>query len=302
MCLLQPKLIPLLQPPFISRKHTHLGTLTHTNGQSNGEAIHRFQPVNLSRKTTLWSFIILCVTFVALLMKFVALDVFTSSRLPMTFTTTLGPYDIEVFVMRRAHPVLSPLGPLLEYASQSAGGRTIDALTSATYSPPSSGRYVFVSRKGAPREVQTPTLALTDGMEPGQCWAFNGDAGQLGIQLADPIHVSHLTLGYPSISRATSAPKTLILWGLKPADSEVCATLGDIGTPSPDFGSKYCGIRLLSGIYKPEFSMPTYYQNFTATGVSYDHYFDRMIFQVLGNWGHKDFTCIYRIWIYGRAQ
>jgi SUN domain-containing protein 1/2 len=148
-----------------------------------------------------------------------------------------------------------------------------------------------------------PALALTDGMEPGQCWAFNGDAGQLGIQLANPIRVSHLTVGYPSTSRITSAPKTLVLWGLKPADSEVCATVGDKGTPTPDFGSGFCGIRLFSGIYEPKFSMPTYYQNFTTTADNlFDDYFDHMVFQVLGNWGHTDFTCIYRIWIYGTAQ
>ncbi|KAF8487862.1 hypothetical protein F5888DRAFT_1567995, partial [Russula emetica] len=101
-----------------------------------------------------------------------------------------------------------------EYASLSVGGRTIEALTSATYSPPSSGRYIFVSRKKTPRETPTPALALTDGMEPGQCWAFNGDAEQLGIQLTHSIRVSHLSVGHPRTSCVTSAPKTLILWGL----------------------------------------------------------------------------------------
>jgi hypothetical protein len=147
-------------------------------------------------------------------------------------------------------------------------------------------------------------------MEPGQCWAFDGDVGQLGIQLTHAIRVSHLSVGYPRTSRRTSAPKRLVLWGLLPADSEVCAALEDVGTPTPDvgtptpdFGSMYCGIHLLSGIYEPEFFMPTYYQNFTTTAdYSHDLYFDRMVFQVLGNWGNADFTCIYRIWIYGRAQ
>jgi hypothetical protein len=229
--------------------------------------------------------------------KFVLPNVFSSSPFPTTFAFKLGQYNVGVYIMRQPLPVLSPL---LEYASLSAGGRTIEALTSATYSPPSSGRYILVSRQRTPRETQTSALALTDGMEPGQCWAFDGDTGQLGIQLTHAIRVSYLSVAYPSTSRLTSAPKNLVLWGLKPADSEVCAALRDVGTPTPDFGSGYCGIRLLSGIYGPEFSMPTYYQNFTTTAdFSRDYYFDRMIFQVLGNWGNADFTCIYRIWIYG---
>jgi hypothetical protein len=191
-----------------------------------------------------------------------------------------------------------PVSLPLEYASLSVGGRTIEALTSATYSPPSSRRYVFFSRKGTPRKAQAPELALTDGMEPGQCWPFKRDVGQLGIQLARAIRVTHLSVGFPSTSRMTSVLKNLVLWGLKPADSEVCSALGDVVTHKPDFGSGYCGVRLLSGIYEPEFSMPTYYQNFTTT---YDLYFDQLVFQVLGNWGHADFTCIYRVLIYGTA-
>ncbi len=37
---------------------------------------------------------------------------------------------------------------------------------------------------------------LTDGTEPGQCSAFDGDAGQLGVHLAHAIRVSHLSVGY----------------------------------------------------------------------------------------------------------
>lgn len=233
-----------------------------------------------------------------LLTVFVPPVIFARSRLPTTFTLTWGQYDIDIYVIRRPLPASVPSPPApLEHASLSVGGRTIEALTSMTYSPPSS-RLSF-SWMGTPRKEQAPALALTDGMEPGQCWPFKGDAGQLGIQLAHAIRVTRLSVGFPSTSRMTSVPKNIVLWGLKPADSEVCAALGDVGTHTPDFGSGYCGVHLLSGIYELEFSMPTYYQNFTTT---YDHYFDRLVFQVLGNWGHADFTCICRILIYGTTQ
>src|SRR6266478_7571777 len=203
------------------------------------------------------------------------LDIFATSRLPTTFTW--GRYNIEVYVGRRPRP-RPMLTPVRDHASLSAGGRTIEALTSAAYFPPSPSRYsVLFSWLG--RRGNSPALALTDGMEPGQCLAFCGDTGQLGIQFTHPIRVSHLTVGYQSKSPTTSAPKTLILWGLKPAESELCFTsgVGDIGTPTPDFGSGYCGIRLLSGIYELSDSSP--YQNFT-TSVDRGHYFDRTIVQV----------------------
>ncbi len=83
-------------------------------------------------------------------------------------------------------------------------------------------------------------------------------------------------------------------------DSEFCTSLGDVSTPRPNFGSRYCGAHLLSGIYEPSQSTP--YQNFMAhicTEYSpHDDYFDHMIVEVSGNWGHPTFTCIYCIQIY----
>lgn len=229
------------------------------------------------------------------------LDVSTSSR-PATFTW--GRFNIEVYVGRRPRPRPRPrphpmLTPVRDYASLSAGGKAIEAVTSPAYFPPSSSRYPGLFSWLGRRQRNLPTLALTDGMEPGQCWAFCGDAGQLGIQFAHAIRISHLTVGYQSKSSTTSAPKNLILWGLKPSYSELCATSGDvggIGSPTPDFGSEYCGIRLLSGTY--ELSNSTLYQNIT-TNVHRDRYFDRVIVQIVGNWGSANFTCIYRIQIYG---
>lgn len=259
--------------------------------------------------TTLW---VICVAYCALSTNFALiiepppslpfefriflshLDSFASSRLPTTFTW--GQYNIEVYVGRRPRPMLTPVR---DYASLSAGGGTIEALTSAAYFPPStshsSGKFSWWGRPKKPDN--SPALALADGIKPGECWAFCGDTGQLGIQLTHAIRVSHLTVGHQD-QITTSAPKNLILWGLKPADSELCVTSGGVGTPTPEFGPGYCGIRLLSGIY--ELRDSTLYQNFT-TSVNHGHYFDRMVVQVVGNWGNENFTCIYRIQIYGTA-
>jgi hypothetical protein len=229
------------------------------------------------------------------------LDSFSSNRLPTTLEW--GQYHIEFYFGRRPRPVGIPSDlPILEFASLSAGGRAIEALTSVTYSPSGRKRYAIFSQNA--REVRSPEVALTDGLEAGQCWPFHGGAGQLGIQLTRPIHVSSLIVGHTNVSTesSTSAPKNIVLWGLKPANADVCAVLGDTGTHSiPDFGFGYCGTQLLSGIYEP--SRSTKYQNFsTSTGPSHHDHFDRMVVQVLGNWGHPYFMCIYRIQIYGIAQ
>lgn len=211
---------------------------------------------------------------------------------PVSTTLTWGPYHIEYRF--GAYPIPPPI---LDYGSLSAGSKIIEELTSATYSSPSQNDWNTFSQ-GA-RAMRSPDLALMDGMEPGQCWPFHGTSGQLGIQLAQAIRVLALTVGHGNTSSTMTAPKDLTLWGLKPIDSDFCTALGDLGMPKPNFGSGYCGARLLSGIYEP--SQSALYQNFT--NFSYGtHYFDRVVVEILGNWGQSKATCIYRIQIYGEAM
>ena len=286
------------------------GAVGHSNEGANPSFVSWVKAITV---VSLMTLLVICVAACALSMDFALtvepplpfgfwifsnrLDIFASSCLPTTFTW--GWYHFEIYIGRRPRPMLAHVR---DYASLSAGGRTIEALTSVAYTPPSPSHYlVLLSWLGRGRRENSPALTLTDGMEPGQCWAVRGDAGQLGIQLTHPIRVSHLTVGHQSKLPTTSAPKNLVLWGLKPDDSELCTTpgsVGNVGTPTPDFGSGYCGIHLLSGIY--ELSNSTHYQNFT-TSVNHGHYFDRMIVQVVGNWGNANFTCIYHIQIYSTA-
>ena len=221
------------------------------------------------------------------------MDIFSGDRLPTTFTW--GHYHIEAYFGRRPRPE-SVSSAIVDYANISAGGRAVKELTSATYSLTQRNLYGIFSKVG---KGHSPAVALMEGLEPGQCWAFHGDAGQLGIQLTHPIHVSSLAVGHANISSTASAPKKLVLWGLKPTNSDLCTVSQDGDTPSPDFGLGYCGVRLLSIIHEP--SRSTLYQNFPVTSAS-SHYFDQLIVQILENWGHPKFTCIYRIQIYGTSN
>jgi len=226
------------------------------------------------------------------------MDLFASNRHPTTFKWRH--YHIEVFFGRRQLAYGPASSPILEYASISAGGKVIEALTSETYLPSSfSNSFAIFSRVSRENSKHSPTVALTDGTEPGECWALRGDFGQIGIQFTRAILLSSLVVAHPNVPSTASAPKKLVLWGLKPTDNGPCDTLGDEGIPSPDFGPGYCGIHLLSGIHNP--SPSSVYQNFTISTHD-NHYFDRIIVQVLANWGHKAFTCVYRIQIYGSSQ
>ena len=224
-------------------------------------------------------------------------DVFAGSHLHSAFTW--GRYHLEF----RFGPDPTALSPVLDYGSLSTGAMTIDELTSPTYTPPTPKRSaiwrnIFSQGSGA---NNPPALVLTGGIAPGQCWAFQGNSGQLGIRLSQAIQAHALTVGHASLSSATSAPKKVALWGLKPADSDFCSSLGDESTPGPNFSSRYCGVHLISGIYKPTQSNP--YQNFTVrTDSLSSDYFDHMIVEVSENWGHPTYTCIYRIQIYGQSR
>jgi len=223
------------------------------------------------------------------------LDTFSSNHLPTTFIW--GHYHVEASFGQCPHPKSMSstiIDYAIDYASLSAGSTTVKALTSATYSISQRKLYGIFSPKVG--KDHSPAVALIEGLEPGQCWAFHGDAGQLGIQLTYAIRILSLVVGHTNISSMASAPKKLILWGLKPTNGNLCMVLQDIDAPSPDFGFGYCGIHLFSIIHKPSRSM--LYQNFTITPVS-SHYFDQLVVQILENWGHPSFTCIYHIQIYG---
>ena len=228
------------------------------------------------------------------------MDFFASNRLPTMFKWRH--YHIEVlFGQRQLLPADSKISsatpsPILEYASISAGGRVIKTLTSETYLPPSLRNLFGISREIS---KHPPEVALTDGIEPGECWPLRGDFGQIGIQFTHAIRLSSVVVGHANITSIASSPKRLVLWGLTSTDNSLCDTSGDMGITAPNFGPGYCGIHLLSGIYNPLTSSA--YQNFTIS-MHNNHYFDRIIVQVLENWGHKAFTCIYRIQIYGNSQ
>jgi hypothetical protein len=112
--------------------------------------------------------------------------------------------------------------PAYDYVNVAMGGRSILALTSPPYSPPlrldiSRMDRMFWRFFSPKPPIHPPEMALSDGNNQGECWAFAGTSGQLGIQLLQPIHMILFAIEHTwNMLFTKSAPRKIMLWGLAP--------------------------------------------------------------------------------------
>ncbi|KAF8942465.1 hypothetical protein BGZ47_006447 [Haplosporangium gracile] len=109
-----------------------------------------------------------------------------------------------------------------DYALHSAGGRIIPRLTSPNYF-----HYVeptLLGRLGArffirlPRREKPADKAIEPDMHAGECWAMDGQEGQLAIRLARKIVITEVTIEHadPSVVLDLgSAAREIEIWGLR---------------------------------------------------------------------------------------
>ncbi|KAG0034948.1 hypothetical protein BGZ82_005461 [Podila clonocystis] len=128
-----------------------------------------------------------------------------------------------------------------DYALFSAGGRIIPRLTSPNYYHEVKlnllGRLGFRFLVPLPRKEKPAEKAIEPSVHAGECWAMNGQEGQLAIRLARKIIVTEVTIEHADASVVLdmgSAAKEIEIWSLKgsedaapvsasPATSEVAA-------------------------------------------------------------------------------
>lgn len=199
----------------------------------------------------------------------------------------------------------SPSVGTTDYANVAKGGKSILALTSPLYSP--SFRLDLTRmdktfwKSFSPRPpIHPPEMALSGSTSPGQCWAFAGHTGQLGIQLSEPVRIFSFTVEHTSNSSLTeSAPRTIILWGLISKDGDGIYPESSNSTLAPQFGALYHGIPLASVIFDAIQGQPR--QTFPLRCRETRRPFNSLVAQFVGNWGHPDFTCLYRFEIHGKG-
>lgn len=172
---------------------------------------------------------------------------------------------------------------MADFALESQGASVVSTRCSETYRTRSACVTLFGLPLWYPSEsprtvIQGPAVLL-----PGKCWAFHGVQGSLVIALSHPIHISHVTLDHlPRHSSPTgqiqSAPKDFQVYGMTNETEE--------------------GVLLGTFRYQ-EAGEPS--QTFSLSGLS-DAVFSVVELRVLSNWGHVQYTCVYRFRVHGQMS
>ncbi|XP_044517517.1 sperm-associated antigen 4 protein [Gracilinanus agilis] len=128
--------------------------------------------------------------------------------------------------------------------------------------------------------AKPPTVILEPDVFPGNCWAFKGPKGQVVIRLPGRVQLSDITLQHPPPSvahsgGASSAPRDFAVFGLQ-GDDKTEVFLG----------------RFIFDVEKSE--IQTFHLK-NEPPIA----FPKVKIQILSNWGHPRFTCLYRVRAHG---
>ncbi|NXI51214.1 SUN2 protein, partial [Chloroceryle aenea] len=168
---------------------------------------------------------------------------------------------------------------MVDYALESSGASVINTRCSETYDI----RTALLSMFGIPLwyQSQSPRVILQPDVNPGNCWAFRGSQGFAVIRLSDIIRPTAVTLEH--IPKALSpqgtipsAPKDFAVYGLKEEKDEEGLLLGQ-------FTYNHNGDPI-----------QTFYLEGDGMGT-----YQLVELRVMSNWGHPEYTCIYRFRVHG---
>ncbi|KAF9093053.1 hypothetical protein BGX23_003671 [Mortierella sp. AD031] len=218
-----------------------------------------------------------------------------------------------------------------DYALYNSGGRIVTQLTTPDYHQytPSTffgrmlGLRYLIPPPSSPERLAVK--AIQTGMEPGDCWSMLGSQGQIAIRLARRIVITGVTIEHvdPKVSLDLgSAPREIEIWRLvapltppsssslssssiMDGDSPIMATWHKYGSPQP--GASLLTTVMYEGQGRTDgccsdadggaviaaaqtFSIPMSRQNAPAYGI---------LVRILSNWGHPNFTCLYRVRVHG---
>ncbi|XP_066139860.1 tetratricopeptide repeat protein 39C-like [Euwallacea fornicatus] len=184
---------------------------------------------------------------------------------------------IKKMIQQEMNKIYSDKTGRTDFALESAGGRIIQ-LTQGTenYGQAKSCLLDIPLYEG----MHGPRAMIQSGTSPGQCWAFKGSIGGVIIKLLGPTEIDAISMEH--ISKAISpsgdsktAPKDFIAWGMK--------SMTNTGTLLGQF------------IYDIEGPLV---QTFTVSNPTHEIY-EFIELKVMSNYGHPDFTCVYRFRVHG---
>uniref|UniRef100_A0A3Q1HTY9 Sad1 and UNC84 domain containing 1b n=1 Tax=Acanthochromis polyacanthus TaxID=80966 RepID=A0A3Q1HTY9_9TELE len=171
---------------------------------------------------------------------------------------------------------------LVDYALESGGGSILSTRCSETYET----KTALMSLFGLPLWYfsQSPRVVIQPDVYPGNCWAFKGSQGYLVIRLSLRILptsfcVEHIPKTLSPTGNITSAPRNFTVYGLDDEYQEEGKLLGHY-TYQEDGESLQ--------------TFPVQEQN--------DKVFQIIEVRVLSNWGHPEYTCMYRFRVHGEPR
>ncbi|XP_018426922.1 PREDICTED: SUN domain-containing protein 1 [Nanorana parkeri] len=168
---------------------------------------------------------------------------------------------------------------MVDFALESGGGSILGTRCSETYGT----KTALLSLFGIPLWYlsQSPRVVIQPDMYPGNCWAFKGAQGYLVVRLSMAIYptafsLEHIPRSLSPTGNITSAPKDFAVYGLEDEYQED-------------------GTLLVQSMYNDAGEA---LQTFQVT-VENKNPFQIVELRILSNWGHADYTCLYRFRAHG---
>ncbi|XP_072512244.1 SUN domain-containing protein 2-like [Notamacropus eugenii] len=169
---------------------------------------------------------------------------------------------------------------LVDYALESSGASIISSRCSETYDT----KTALLSLFGIPLwyYFQSPRAILQPDVYPGNCWAFRGPQGFAVVRLSARIHLTAVTLEHvpkalSPISNIPSAPKDFVILGLNEDSQSEGVVLGH-------FTYDNAGESIQTFHFQGNDTAP----------------YQVVELRILSNWGHPEYTCIYRFRVHGK--
>ncbi|XP_039952978.1 uncharacterized protein LOC120769974 isoform X1 [Bactrocera tryoni] len=170
---------------------------------------------------------------------------------------------------------------LVDFALESAGGQILSTRCTENYQTKSAQISIFGIPLWYP--TNTPRIAISPQVQPGECWAFQGFPGFLVLKLNSMVYVTGFTLEHipRSLSpngRIDSAPRNFTVWGLEHEKDFEPVLFGEYEFVDNNASLQYFPIKN-KDIKRP---------------------YEIVELRIESNHGHAQYTCLYRFRVHGK--
>ncbi|KAG1936041.1 SUN domain-containing protein 1 isoform a [Pimephales promelas] len=207
-------------------------------------------------------------------------ETITQTVLQATGEAGLSEKDVQLIVNNAMKLYSEDRTGLVDYALESGGGSIISTRCSESFNT----KTALMSLFGVPLWYfsQSPRVVIQPNVHPGNCWAFKGSYGYLVIGLSMKIvptafSLDHIPKSLSPTGNISSAPRDFNVYGLDEEQQEEGQLLGQ-------FVYEEDGDALQTFLVSEEVTRA----------------FQIIEMRVLSNWGHPEYTCVYRFRVHGK--